>query len=754
MFIALKRIPRIWKWSKRLLLFLLVYFLFCLPKNLFDSPYSTVIEDANGQVLMAHIAEDGQWRFPQSDSVPEKFTQALIEFEDRRFEKHRGVSALAIGRAMVQNIRSKRLVSGGSTLTMQVIRMSRGRTGRGVWDKLKEMIMAFRLETKYSKEEILILHASHAPFGGNVVGLEAASWRYFGHNAHHLSWAESATLAVLPNAPSLMHLAKNRKLLQEKRDRLLTRLFENGKLTELEYNLALSEPLPEKPKPLPQLTPHYMAYCNSIGKKGMRVQTNIDSRIQSGANVAVARHYQMNVKKGIANMAVVVLDVHTKEVLAYVGNTPCGDENKQHVDIVQAPRSTGSILKPFLYAEAMDDGMLSPNMLVPDYPTRINGYTPQNYEDSYDGMVPASEALARSLNIPAVRLLSQYGVTRFKENLEELGLTTLFRPAEQYGLSLILGGAEANLWDLSHAYAELSQRAQAKEWSTELSPGVAYEVLEAMSSVNRPTNEQYWTRFDGKQKIAWKTGTSYGARDAWAIGVTRDYVVAVWAGNATGEGVPGMTGSSVAAPVLFEVFQYLPSSEWFTKPTRNMKFVEMCPESGQRIGIFCPKAVKAYLPVACMTSKPCGYHQMVTLSKTTGERVFAACETSNNRQQKPWFVIPTAAESFYKSNHPEYRPLPAFKQGCVETSDDLDILYPLHNSIIQIPKLLSGEKSKVICEAVHRRPESELFWYVDNQFITTTTDIHQIEIQPEAGTHILTVTDEVGYSVRRKFTVK
>jgi penicillin-binding protein 1C len=751
--LALRRIPKLKKWTKRLFLALGVYFLFCLPDTLFEDNYSTVLEDENGQLLMAHIAPDGQWRFPLSDSIPLKFTTALVEFEDRRFYKHEGVSVLALGRATIQNLKSKRLVSGGSALTMQVIRMSRKRTGRSIWDKLKEMVMALRLELKYSKDEILTLHASHAPFGGNVVGLEAASWRYFGHNAHQLSWAESSMLAVLPNAPSLMHLSRNRQALLDKRNRLLKRLFDDKKLTPLEFKTAIAEPLPEKPKRLPQMTPHYMAYLGSKGLTGQRVTTNINVRVQTGVNTVVNRHYQRNVTKGIANMAVIVLDVKTKEVLAYVGNTPCTEKDKLHVDVAQAPRSTGSILKPFLYAKAMENGQLTPQTLVPDYPTRINGYAPQNYEDAYDGMVPASEALARSLNIPAVRLLSGYGVTRFKQNLQELGLTTLFRPADQYGLSLILGGAEASLWDLSHAYAAVSSCAQTASTDQALSPSVAYEVLEAMSSVNRPVIEQYWTRFDGKQKIAWKTGTSFGARDGWAIGVTKNHVVAVWVGNASGEGVPKMTGSNTAAPVLFEVFQLLPKSDWFTKPTRDMHHVKLCKQSGQRMGQHCDEGVAAYLPKACMTSPSCSFHQKIHLSKTTGERVFTDCEAPGNTTSKSWFVIPTAAENYYKSNHPEYVPLPKFKKGCAENTQDLDVLYPLRNSTIKIPKLLSGDKGNVIFEAVHRRSDAELFWYLDQTFLSTTTDVHQIEFRPAKGKHKLTVTDENGFAVVRNFEV-
>ncbi len=751
--IALRRIPKL----KRLLkiggILLFVYFLFCLPKTLFSDSYSTVVEDADGQVLMAHIAEDGQWRFPISDTIPYKFSTALIEFEDRRFHQHIGVSIVGIGRALLQNIRSKRIVSGGSTLSMQVIRMSRKRTGKNIFDKLKEMVMAIRLETRFTKKEILRLHASHAPFGGNVVGLEAASWRYYGHNAAQLSWAESSTLAVLPNAPSLMNLDKNRKLLFEKRNRLLKRLLDHNKINQLEYKTAIIEPLPNKPKPLPQLTPHYMDYFTSQGKSGSRINTNISNRLQSNLNRIVKRNYEMNVTKGIANMAVVVLDIHSNEVIAYVGNSPCSEVNKKHVDIVQAPRSTGSILKPFLYAKAIENGKITPQMLLPDYPTRINGYAPQNYEDSYDGLVPASEALARSLNIPSVRLLSDYGVTRFKQNLQEFGLSTLFRPAEQYGLALILGGAEATLWDLAHAYAELSRCAQQETKQKLLSPSVAYEIVEAMASVNRPVIEQYWNRFDGKQKIAWKTGTSYGARDAWAIGITKKYVVAVWVGNATGEGVPGMTGSNTAAPVLFESFQLLPTAEWFTKPTRDMKYVLVCKESGHRAGPYCTEAITKYLPMSCLSTTACTYHKMISVSKKTGERVYLHCEKASNIDNRPWFVIPTAAESYYKSNHPSYLELPKFKAECEESTQDLDILYPLANSVIKVPKLLTGEKGKIVFEAVHRQSDAELFWYVDEQFVTTTKDVHQVEFQPASGKHTLTITDELGNKVKRAYEV-
>jgi len=749
-----KRIPRIRKAIRLGLLFLLVYFIFCLPKNLFDTPYSTVVEDTNGDVLMAHIASDGQWRFPASDSVPAKFATALITFEDKRFYTHWGVSFMSLSRAMIQNLKAKRVVSGGSTLSMQVIRMSRQRTGKSIWDKLKEMVMAFRLETRYSKDEILSLHAAHAPFGGNVVGLEAASWRYFGHSGKQLSWGEASMLAVLPNAPSLMHLSKNRSQLRAKRDRLLKRLFDRRQITELEYQTALEEELPQSPKPLPQMTPHYMAYLSNHGYQGQRYQSTIDKDLQQEVNNIVRRRYQVNSSHGINNACVLVLDVENKDVLAYTGNTPCKEEDKKHVDIIQAPRSTGSILKPFLYALAMENGELTPNMLLADYPTRINGYAPENYESNYDGLVPASEALARSLNIPAVRLLSDYGVPRFKSNLEELGLTTLFRPANEYGLALILGGAEANIWDLSHAYAEMAAAASSSESSGLISSGVAWEILNAMSSVNRPQIEQYWNRFEGREKIAWKTGTSFGARDAWAIGLTQKYVVAVWVGNATGEGVTGMTGSNTAAPILFDVFQHLPDTTWFEQPTRSMKGIDVCTASGQRASQFCTSTQRSWVPRPCLALAQCPWHKQIHISRKTGERVFAQCAEPGEMKQKVYMVIPAIAEQYYKMNHPEYETLPKFRASCLSGDKDFELTYPLPNSSLQIPRLITGGLGQLVFEAAHRQSAAEIFWYLDDEFLTTTKDVHQVQCQPSKGKHVLSITDASGIRIQRSFWVK
>ena len=370
---------------KILLLFLAgiiaISYYFSLPRELFrDTPYSTVVRDRNGRLLGARISDDGQWRFPPCDTVPEKFAAALTEFEDRYFRYHPGVNPVSIARAVVQNVRSGRIVSGGSTLSMQVIRLHRDGK-RNIWNKFIECLLATRLELRYSKDEILALYASHAPFGGNVVGIEAASWRYFGRSPVDLSWAEAATLAVLPNSPSIIHPGKNRELLKAKRDRLLHRLMESGKIDSTDCSLAVSEPIPDNPLPLPEYAYHLTEHINSGKEHGHETFTGINRDIQSRTSMILERWNKTLKDKGINDLAAVIIDTHSGRILSYCGNA-CHDEDRigAKVDILRSPRSTGSILKPLLYCALLQEGGILPETLLPDIPVNINGFSPQNFD--------------------------------------------------------------------------------------------------------------------------------------------------------------------------------------------------------------------------------------------------------------------------------------------------------------------------------------------------------------------------------------
>ena len=751
-----------------ILAFLVTGYIFCLPRHLFHVPYSTVVTDRNEELLGARIASDGQWRFPPRNTTPEKIKECLITFEDKHFYHHWGVNPFAIGRAFYQNVKNKRIVSGGSTLTMQTIRLARNES-RTFREKLIEMIWATRLEFRASKEEILSMYISHAPFGGNVVGLDAAAWRYFGHSADDLSWAESAMLAVLPNAPAMIHLSKGRKTLLDKRNRLLKQLLEKKTIDSSTYELAISEPLPDEPHPLPQIAPYLVSRFYQE-RNGEYSRSTINKGIQTQIEDLAERWSNEFRRSDIRNLAILVIDIPSNQVVAYCGNVHFDrKQGGNQVDVIQAPRSTGSILKPFLYYAMLQEGSLLPDMLLPDVPVNINGFTPQNFSMQFEGAVPASEALARSLNIPAVTMLQRYGVPKFHSFLQQIGLKTINRSSSHYGLSLILGGAEATLWDVTNAYAmmgrsllQLPQRScslllptsRITESTDPFQPGAVWQTFDALKEVNRP-EEIDWKSIPSMQTIAWKTGTSYGFRDAWAVGVTPRYAVGVWVGNATGEGKPGLVGAQTAGPVLFDIFNLLPSSSWFTRPAGIFVEAEVCRKSGHLKGRFCDEMDTLLVLPAGLRTEACPYHHLVTLSANESQRIYENCANTEPTLRKSWFTLPPVWEWYYKQHHPEYKPLPPFKAGCGEdTFQPMQFIYPPMNARIKLPKQLDGSKGFLTVELAHNNPNATVFWHLDETYQAQTQDFHKISLQPAAGKHSLTAVDGEGNTISTTFFVE
>ena len=751
-----------------ILAFLVTGYIFCLPRHLFHVPYSTVVTDRNEELLGARIASDGQWRFPPRNTTPEKIKECLITFEDKHFYHHWGVNPFAIGRAFYQNVKNKRIVSGGSTLTMQTIRLARNES-RTFREKLIEMIWATRLEFRASKEEILSMYISHAPFGGNVVGLDAAAWRYFGHSADDLSWAESAMLAVLPNAPAMIHLSKGRKTLLDKRNRLLKQLLEKKTIDSSTYELAISEPLPDEPHALPQIAPYLVSRFYQE-RNGEYSRSTINKGIQTQVEDLAERWSNEFGRSDIRNLAILVIDIPSNQVVAYCGNVHFDrKQGGNQVDVIQAPRSTGSILKPFLYYAMLQEGSLLPDMLLPDVPVNINGFTPQNFSMQFEGAVPASEALARSLNIPAVTMLQRYGVPKFHSFLQQIGLKTINRSSSHYGLSLILGGAEATLWDVTNAYAmmgrsllQLPQRScslllptsRITESTDPFQPGAVWQTFDALKEVNRP-EEIDWKSIPSMQTIAWKTETSYGFRDAWAVGVTPRYAVGVWVGNATGEGKPGLVGAQTAGPVLFDIFNLLPSSSWFTRPAGIFVEAEVCRKSGHLKGRFCDETDTLLVLPAGLRTEACPYHHLVTLSANESQRIYENCANTEPTLRKSWFTLPPVWEWYYKQHHPEYKPLPPFKAGCGEdTFQPMQFIYPPMNARIKLPKQLDGSKGFLTVELAHNNPNATVFWHLDETYQAQTQDFHKISLQPAAGKHSLTAVDGEGNTISTTFFVE
>lgn len=749
------------KWKKAVIItafLLFIWYLFCLPKPLFDTPYSTLVSDKNGELLGARIASDGQWRFPPTDSVPEKYKICLTAFEDRYFRFHPGVNPLSLGRAMIQNVKSGRIVSGGSTITMQTIRLMRSNK-RTYFEKLIEMILATRLELSYSKNKILALYASHAPMGGNVVGIDAAAWRYFGHDASSLSWAEAATLAVLPNSPSLMHFGRNRDGLMNKRNRLLKSLVDSDVFTETDYLLAIAEPLPENPHPLPQIAPHLVTQFY-LSQPGTHVKSSIDKRLQLQADDVLKRWNAEFSQNKILNLAALIMDLEQNEVISYIGNVNFSDrQSGNQVDIIQSPRSTGSILKPFLYCAMLQEGVLLPKEILPDIPINVGGFSPKNFSLRYDGAVHADEALARSLNVPSVVSLRRYGVPKFYDFLKKAGVTSLNRPADYYGLSLILGGAEGTLWDIAKVYADMANVVigyNNAAHTSSFQAGAAWLTLEALTNVNRP-EEIDWKFIPSMRKVAWKTGTSFGFRDAWAVGVTPKYVVAVWTGNASGEGRPGLTGARTSAHVMFDLFNLLPSTSWFETPYHDLTEVVVCRESGCLLGMHCPtsSADTILAPPKATQGKVCDFHQLVHVSDDERYRVYEQCAGSRGIHPVSWFILPPSWEWYYKQQHPSYRSLPPLSPECRDgmSGQIMQFIYPYPNSVIKIAKQLDGSRGKTVFELAHRNPSRRVFWHLDNEYIGESSDVHQMELSPEPGDHSLTVVDEQGNSLTIKFKV-
>lgn len=748
-----------------------------LPDPLFDAPYSHVVLDRDGQLLGARIAADQQWRLPPGP-VPEKFRAAILLYEDRRFAYHLGVDPLALARAIHLNLHHRRVVSGASTISMQVIRLARGNPPRSYGEKLIEMAQAVRLELGRSKEEILALYAGHAPFGGNVVGLEAAAWRYFGREAAQLSWAEICTLAVLPNSPALIHPGRNRNALQEKRDHLLRRLHAAGRIDALTLQLALTEPLPGAPRAMPRLAPHLLDTLAAEHPQRHRFVTTLDRAVQQRLNDIVQQNGTRLAREHIGNTAAIIIDNRRFEVIGYAGNSDDSSEigSGHAIDLIRSPRSTGSILKPLLYAAMLQEGALLPTTLVPDLPTQYGGYMPENFDRRFHGAVPARDALAHSLNIPAVRMLQRHGVERFHAYLQQMGMTTLNRPPHDYGLTLILGGAEGTLWDLSALYANLAHLAGTQQVGpryralrlladrppahgneAELSAAAAWLTLEAMVEVARPGEEGYWRRFANARKVAWKTGTSYGLRDAWAIGITPRYTVGVWAGNASGEGRPGLTGVLAAAPLLFDIFNTLESPEWFEPPYPQMKQVRVCKADGYLSNGSCDSELQ-WIPRDSHFDQVTPHHLRIHLDSSERWRVDSRCEAVDKMVHRDWFILPPGQAFYYRRFQPGYQPLPAWRSDCrgrgaAAGEQPIALLYPGPNARIYIPYELGGQQERSVFQAAHHDAGAILHWHLDDDYLGTTQTFHQRALAPAPGMHTLTLVDEEGHRLERRFEV-
>ena len=530
----------------------------------------------------------------------------------------------------------------------------------------------------------------------------------------------------------------------------------------------------------------------NVGESGPTLST-LDATLQVRSGEIIQRYYRNLIKNGVHNAAALIVEVETGDIKAYIGNTRSetqGDHGHA-VDLLTAPRSSGSILKPFLYASMLDEGSLLPQTLVPDIPSYFQGYAPANYSNDFLGAVPAHLALARSLNIPAVRMLRDFGIAKFHQKLKDLGMSTLHRQPHEYGLTLVLGGAEANMKDICAIYAAMARSLthfyryegaydptsyrklnylQSRSKGAlpydqnevlhpvgKLSAAAIWHTFEAMVEVTRPSTEKYWQNFGSSEQIAWKTGTSFGNRDAWAIGLTPRYVIGVWVGNADGEGRPGLTGISTAAPILFDLFNIVPSpSHWFEPPYQEMYKADLCKISGFLASSHCPTK-SDWIPKQGEQSSACPFHKQIWVDTSQTYQVHASCEQLSNRKAVSWFVLPPIQEHYYDKRNPTYTPLPPWRPDCLEaqarSTPSMQLIYPQHRAKIYVPTELDGSPGKTVFELTHRNSKAKVHWHLDRTYIGSTEEFHEMALNPSAGTHTLTLVDQWGEFLEREFEI-
>jgi len=522
---------------------------------------STAIVDRNGKLLRAYAMADGRWRLPvdAKTGVDPGYLKLLLAYEDRRFRIHAGVDPFALARAAFQLLIRGHIVSGGSTITMQLARLMEPRRERSVYAKLRQMVRALEIERQMNKDQILDLYLSMAPFGGNLEGVRAASIAYLGKEPKRLSLAEAALLVALPQSPETRRLDRYPDAARVARDRVLDRMVEDGQISEEDAVAAKVQPVPRLRKPMPILAPHAADQAMAIMKDASVIALTLDAALQKVLEM-LARDRAIALGPNIS-VAIIAVDNASGDVLARVGSPDYFDDRRAgQVDMTRAVRSPGSTLKPFIYGLAFEDGFVHPESLIDDRPIRFGSYAPENFDMTFQGTVPVRKALQMSLNVPAVALLDRVGASRLSSRLKQAGVNLVLPKDEAPGLAMGLGGVGITLQNLVQLYSGLARlgntrplreivslRDDARDNLRLLDQVAAWQVGNVLMGTPPPENGVH-------NRIAFKTGTSYGYRDAWSIGFDGRITIGVWVGRPDGAPAPGIVGRTAAAPILFDAF--------------------------------------------------------------------------------------------------------------------------------------------------------------------------------------------------------
>ena len=735
-----------------IVLFGLLSLIFPLP----DKPeYATCIRDDQGEIIHAFLPKDQQWRMRLENAELTPLLKKTILFkEDKYFYYHPGINPFAICKSLVGNIFHGKIRSGASTITMQVARALEPKK-RTYFNKLIEMFRAEQLELKYSKQEILGLYLDLVPYGGNIQGVKAAAFFYFKKDPDHLSLAEITTLSIIPNRPSSLVIGKsNLKIIQERNYWLYK--FQREKLfTAGEIEDALREPLRATRNMTPAFIPQLSLKLKKSGNENIRSYINVNTQFK--LEKLVADYIQASRIKNIQNAAVVVINNQTHQVVSYLGSANFRDTlDGGEVNGASAIRQPGSTLKPLLYGLSMDEGLLTPKQIINDVAVNYQGYTPENFDRKFNGHVTMEYALEHSLNIPAVRSLQALGKDRLVQALAICGFQSVKKDQAKLGLSMILGGCGASLEQLAGLFSIFANQGlyykpsfykdgQLNPPQRILSASSTFMINEILSKVNRPDFPLNWQSTAHLPKIAWKTGTSYGRRDAWSIGYNQHYTVGVWCGNFSARGVPDLSGANTATPLLFKIFNtidYDADEQWFTKPA-SLDTRMVCAETGLLPGIYCDHLITGYFIPGVSSSETCNHLQEVIISADEKISYCRSCMPPNGYKKKLFRIVPPEMQRYYEENGIAYQKLPPHNPACEKIfREEGPVITSPSSGFEYLISKKDPEPLQLICHGSN--DVNKIFWYINNRFYKSGTAGSKQFFIPEEGPVKISCTDDKG----------
>ena len=712
------------------------------PKKLVkEINYSKVVLDRKGEILSVFLNNEEEFHIKYDGEVPETLKTAVINYEDKKFYSHSGVDYPRILKSFFNNITGGKKM-GASTISMQVIKLLEPKK-RTYFNKLVEVVKAYKLESEFSKEEILKIYLNNVSYGSNIVGYSGAIKMYFNKEVKDLSYAEAALLAVLPNSPGILNLKKNNDKLENKRNRLLKTLLDRKLIDERQYKFSLLEKFPNKIYYYEKKAPQFSIFLKNRYPEKI-IKSTLDYNLQKKLEKIVHDYSNAMKDVGINNAAVLVVNNKTKEVLAYVASQDFYDKrNNGEIDGLQAKRSPASLLKPFLFALSIDDGLIVPDSIYPDVPIYFGNFYPKNSTNTFTGMVKIEEALIKSLNIPFVKLLSDYGVDRFYYFLENNDNYPEDR-FDKYGLSLILGTREMRPVDIAKLYMGLANYGKVsnlkytltedkpKEYQ-QFSRGSSYLTLETLSRVVRPGNEKLYSE---QRPISWKTGTSYGMKDAWSVGVSPDYTVLVWLGNFNQKSIFSLSGVETAGNLLFKVFNIVDiNSRTFEKPTDDLKEIEIDEKTGYR-KFYNVESKKVLYPKYAKLLRISPYYKKIFVDEDDME-IDSRSQNFDKRKEKIVIEYPIEVSNYF------------FLNG-VRENKNVKIAYPVQNLNIFVPKDFDGYK-KVVMKLYN--PNNEyVYWYLDEDYVGYSNEKEKF-FELDIGKHKLTIVTENGAREEVKFNI-